>query len=126
MNPAYVGALAQTGGELELIVALTGPTLQAKLFTFLWGPFTQDMLSQVRHIFFCRNPFASWLIFESYVVASTHHCRRETGHRGKQAAGPAILLHQLGQYHQHRFAAMEWHAGQLGLRATEWNLSHLR
>jgi len=48
INPAYIGALAQTGGELELLAALTGPVLKAQIFEFFWGPFTQDFLGQWR------------------------------------------------------------------------------
>jgi hypothetical protein len=45
INPAYIGAVAQAGGESYLSVGLTGPCIKL-VFDFLWTTFTWDIVAQ--------------------------------------------------------------------------------
>jgi len=48
MNPAYSAVLSQTGGELELLLAITCPALKKEVFGFLGSEFTRDIISEKR------------------------------------------------------------------------------
>jgi len=43
INPAYLGALALAGGELQLLVGATGPSIKL-FFDFLWSTFVPDFV----------------------------------------------------------------------------------
>jgi len=48
MNPAYFGVLSQTGGEIELLLAITCPAIKQEVFGFLGSEYTRDVVSEKR------------------------------------------------------------------------------
>lgn len=45
VNPAYLGAVALAGGELNLLVGATGPSIKI-FFDFMWSTFVPDFVQQ--------------------------------------------------------------------------------
>eukprot|EP01087_Luapelamoeba_hula_P015061 TRINITY_DN4467_c1_g1_i1.p1 TRINITY_DN4467_c1_g1~~TRINITY_DN4467_c1_g1_i1.p1 ORF type:complete len:777 (+),score=97.03 TRINITY_DN4467_c1_g1_i1:148-2478(+) len=48
INPAYLAAVSQAGGELEIIPAIAGPMIKANVFDFLWGTWVPDVIAEWR------------------------------------------------------------------------------